>query len=408
MRFLLVLVLLSPAFAQPLDALLAEALRNNREILAAQKKYEAARQRPSQAGALPDPTLSLGYTSVGGPWPGAGLGREQSANAGVMVSQEVPFPGKQKIRTEIASAEASAEYQDYLAARLSVVSRLKQAYHRLHHAQVSIDFTKRYQALLQNILRIAEARYSTGSALQQDVFKAQTQFAIFETQLIRFEQERTTTEQEINALLNRATRAHIEAPTEMPLGNITAPLDTLLEHARTQAPALARERSMTQRADLAASLARRDYYPDYTVSGGYFNQGGMPPMWQLRVDVKVPVFFWKKQHAAVTEMEFGRSEARRNFEAADVGVESTIRNDYTMATTARRLADLYERSVIPAARLTLESSMTTYETGSSDFISLYTNFMSLVDYELMYHEQVMNFHVAIARLEETTGMENLL
>jgi hypothetical protein len=31
--------------------------------------------------------------------------------------------------------------------------------------------------------------------------------------------------------------------------------------------------------------------------------------------------------------------------------------------------------------------------------------MSVADYELMYHEQIMQFHVAMARLEEMTGKE---
>ena len=177
------------AAAQPLDSLVAEALHNNREILAAQKKYEAARQRPSQASSLPDPTVSLGYTSVGAPYPVAGIGREQASNAGVMVSQEMPFPGKQKLRGEIAGKEADAEYQQYLAVRLSVASRLKQAYHQLHHATVGITFTKRYQELLESILRISEARYAAGKAMQQDIFKTQTQFAIFQAQLLRYQQE---------------------------------------------------------------------------------------------------------------------------------------------------------------------------------------------------------------------------
>src|ERR1700740_2595091 len=94
--------LVLPAGAQPLASLVDEALRNNREILAAQKKFEAARQRPSQASSLPDPTLSLGYASNGGPWPGAGLGREPTSNVGFAISQEVPFPGKRKLRGEIA------------------------------------------------------------------------------------------------------------------------------------------------------------------------------------------------------------------------------------------------------------------------------------------------------------------
>jgi hypothetical protein len=48
--------------------------------------------------------------------------------------------------------------------------------------------------------------------------------------------------------------------------------------------------------------------------------------------------------------------------------------------------------------------MTSYETGALDFLSLFSNFMNVVEYELMIHEEVMQFHVALARLEELTGM----
>jgi hypothetical protein len=56
-----------PARAQSLPAPVREALQNNREILADQKRYEAVRQRPSMASSLPDPMVSLGYTSDGNP-----------------------------------------------------------------------------------------------------------------------------------------------------------------------------------------------------------------------------------------------------------------------------------------------------------------------------------------------------
>ena len=178
------------AGAQPVASLVQEALRNNREILAAQKKVEALRQRPARASSLPDPTLSLGWTSNGGPWPGAGLGIDATSNIGVMVSQEVPAPGKRKLRGEIADEEAAAAFNEYLATRLKVVSRLKQAYHELHHAAVAIGFVDRYQELLNDMLRISEARYAVGRGAQQDILRAQTQLAIFETERVRFEQER--------------------------------------------------------------------------------------------------------------------------------------------------------------------------------------------------------------------------
>src|SRR5581483_3669784 len=81
-----------------LNGLVAEALANNPEIQAAQKRYEASRQRPSQASSLPDPMFSPGWTSNGNPLPGAQLGVSPTSSIGFMVTQEVPYPGKRKLR----------------------------------------------------------------------------------------------------------------------------------------------------------------------------------------------------------------------------------------------------------------------------------------------------------------------
>jgi outer membrane protein TolC len=390
------------AAAQPLSSLVDEALHNNREILTAQKKYEAARQRPAQAGSLPPPTVSLGYTSNGAPYPVAGIGHDVTSNAGVTISQDMPFPGKQKLRGEIAARQADAEFQEYLAVRLNVVARLKQAYYELHHAVEGIASTMRYQELLQGILRVSEARYAAGRAAQQDIFKAQTQFSILQAQLLRYRQEERTKQIEIAALLNRPMSREIEPPTDMELGQIPATLQQMLAQVRTAAPLLAREQKNVEARELGANLARRDYYPDYTLSGGYFNQGSMPPMWQFRVDVKLPA---RSRHAAVTEQEFAAAEARHAYEGTSVEIEARIREDYTVAETAHRLAELYEKSVLPEARLALESSLAGYQAGSLDFLPVFSNLMTVVDNELMYHDETMQCHMALARLEEMTGGE---
>ena len=395
-------VLPALAAAQPLSSLVDEALHRNREILAAQKRYEAARQRPAQAGSLPSPTVSLGYSSNGGPYPGAGLGRDVTSNAGVSISQEMPFPGKQRLRGEIAARQAAAEFQEYLAVRRSVVSRLKQAYYELHHAVEGIAATVRYQELLQGMMRVSEARYASGRAAQQDVFKAQTQFSIFQAQLLRYRQEQRTQQIEIAALLDRPMNGEIEAPTEMELGEIPATLQHMLAQSSTAAPLLAREQKNVESSELATNLARKDYYPDYTLSGGYFNQGGMSPMWQFRIDVKLPP---RSRAAAVTEQEFAAAAARHEYESTRVAIEARIREDYAAAETAHQLAELYQKSVLPEAHLALESSLASYQSGSLDFLTVFSNLMTVVDNELMLHEEVMQCHMALARLEETTGEE---
>ena len=53
--------------------------------------------------------VSAGYNASGHPLPGAGLGVEPTANIGLMVSQQIPFPGKRDLRGAMASRNAEAE-----------------------------------------------------------------------------------------------------------------------------------------------------------------------------------------------------------------------------------------------------------------------------------------------------------
>ena len=149
---LLITTLLSTsAYAQEparlsLADVVAEALARNPEIVAAQKRHDAARQRPAQERSLPDPMVSAGYNASGNPLPGAGLGTEPTANIGVMVSQELPYPGKRDLKASMASREADAVFQQIEAARLSIVARVKQAYYRLAYTYAVSDVLTRNKA----------------------------------------------------------------------------------------------------------------------------------------------------------------------------------------------------------------------------------------------------------------------
>jgi outer membrane protein TolC len=386
-----------------LDELVAQALRGNPEILAAQKRYEAARQRPTQESTLPEPMFSLGYQSVGRPYPVAGIGKETLANVGVMVSQEFPFPGKLSLRGGMATKEAEAEFQQYQAVQLNVVSRLKQAYYRLYYACAATDVLNRERELLDNLRRVTEVRYTVGKAAQQDVFKAQTQISILETRLVKLEQERSSAEAEINSLLNRQAGTPVARPEEIKPKEFALNLDELYSSARTESPMLRRDQKMIERTELALNLARKDYYPDYTLTAGYFNQGSMAPMYMARVDFKLPVYFWRKQRAGVAEQASTAVQARHTFEATDQGLRFRIKDDYLMAQASWKLMELYGKTVVPQASLALESSLSTYETGSVDFLSVLSNFSMVLDYEMNYYEELASYYQALSRLEEMTA-----
>jgi outer membrane protein TolC len=407
MRRIILLAWASVARPQQLDleALVSEALDRSPEVAAARKQYEAARTRPDQASALPDTALSLGYWSNGRPWPGAGLGREPTSNLGFTVAQEFPAPGKRKLRGDVAAKEAQAEFETYQAAQLAVVSRVKQAYFKLAHSHLVADVLGRNRALLNQLLQIAQVRYTVGKAQQQDLFKAQAQLSIVEAKLIQQRRERAARESELLSLLSRRPTETLEGrPKLPPMVHPTRTLDELFAMAARNSPTLRRDERMIQRGQLALNLARKDYYPDYTVSGGYYNMGGLADMYQFQVTFKLPTSFFRKQRPALAEQTARIAQSRRMLEADSQSIAFRIKDEYLMWETSHRLMKLYEETLVPQSSLALESSLASYETGSVDFLSVLTNFLSILEFEMNYHEEMLAGHLAMARLEELTGL----
>jgi len=401
------ILLASPAGAQPQGRLaladaVAEAVARNPAIGAAERRYDAARQRPIQERSLPDPMISAGYVGSGRPWPGAGLGVEPTANIGVMISQDLPYPGTRNLRASLASRNADAEFQQIDIARLGLIARVKQAYYRLAYAYAVGDVLARNRELLDTLLKVSENRYAVGKAAQQDVIKAQTELSILELQIERVGQERATREGELNALLARPAHAEVGQPDDLLLTPFDVSLESLLEAAKAHAPALQRDQILIDRSQLAVDVARKEYKPEFAVTGGYAYMGAMPAMYEFRVDVKIPLQR-ARRNAAVNEQRSAVEEARHAYDADRLDLQGRVQADHKMASTSVRLAGLYRDTVLPQARLALESSMAGYQTGAVDFLSVLTNFGTVLQYEMTYFDELASYHAAVSRLEEMTG-----
>ena len=192
-------------------------------------------------------------------------------------------------------------------------------------------------------------------------------------------------------------------PEDVNPKELTATLEELLAATRQDSPMLGRDQKMIERSELAVNMARKEYYPDVTLNAGYYNMGSMPPMYEIRADFKVPIYFWRKQRAGVNEQVSNLSQARRTYEATDQSLRYRIQDDFLMAQASAKLMRLYRQTVVPQGNLALEASLSTYETGTVDFLSVLSNFTMVLDYEMSYYDEALNYSLALSRLEETTG-----
>src|SRR6266852_508903 len=158
-----------------LRELMQEAEQKNPQIAASFHAWQAARNVPKQASALPETQLSVQEVSVGSQRPFAGYSNSDFAYIGFGASQDIPYPGKRQLRAHVAEHEADSMEAQTASTRRAVVGNLKMVYFRLAYIQQTLAVLQRSDALLNQVQEASEARYRVGQGNQQDVLKAQLQ-----------------------------------------------------------------------------------------------------------------------------------------------------------------------------------------------------------------------------------------
>lgn len=388
-----------------LQALVAEALAQNPEIRAMQRSFDAMRARVPQAKALPEPMLNVGYMGNAVPLPPFDVQKGDPASGRIFnVTQEVPYPGKLSLKGRMANVESEAEWWAYEQARLNLVAEVKDAYFDLAYLHKAIETVTRNKGLLEKFARISEAAYTVGKGAQQDALKAQVEISKLTEQLILLDQRCQVAEARMNSLLFREPETPLGVPEEFKPRDFALSLTDLKETAFNNYPVLKAQRRRIDRQQYNVQLARKEFYPDFTVGLTYINRPGMPEMYGVNVGVKLPLYFWQKQRPALAEAAASAGAERERMENITALLFFKIKDRYLAATTAGRLAKLYSTTIIPQSSLTLESAIAGYEVGKLDFLSLLDNLVTLRNYELSYYEQLSNVEKAIAALEPFVGI----
>ena len=382
-----------------LNQLVSEMLRENPKLLAAAQQIQAARARPRRVSSLPDPRLSVISRNVKRPIPFANVGDEPMSLAGVGFTQELPFPGKLRLKGKIAGKEADAATKVHRAIALRLTAELKQAYYRLHFVHQATDILHRQQRFLDQLTRIAETRYAVGKGIQQDILRAQVEQSLLENRLTLLEQERGSLEARINRILNRHNDIPLARPADYEKPVLEHNLDELYDLARQRSPQLQRQQDLTDRNQLALRLAKKGFQPDFSLTAAYFNRGQFTSLWETRVDVKLPLYFWRKQRNGVKEASSRLFQSRQEQTATGQEILFRVKDEYLAAQASDRLVSLYGKAIVPQATLALESSLSSYEVGKVDFLTLINNFVTILDYETSYWDQHARLAESLARLE---------
>lgn len=370
------------------DRLVAEALQKTPEIRSARATMEASERRIVPARTLPDPSASLTYQNDGR---GLSFGKTEGTFAGLMLSQPLPWPGKLSLAGRIAESEAR-EIADGIMPRAqrTIEARVRNAWYDLLLARSVDRLVEDRRTTAVQIEATARERYAAGLAVQQDVLRAQIELARIDELKANQRAVIAARLAELNRLTGRPQDAAIESPADLPAPSPVPVADEIIPAVVARSPEVTAARQGIQTGRMAVDLARKNFLPDFVVSGGSMYRGSfeMGPMWQVGVGISIPAWLDRRQRNLLAE-----TEARLNVRSAEADLvpqqlELRTRQRLAQLTASDQIVELYRDKVLPLDELSLESAMASYTAGKVPFVTVLEALNALYGDRTAYHTRL--------------------
>jgi outer membrane protein, heavy metal efflux system len=390
----------------PLKDLLNEAEASNPKIAAAKQGWEAAKQIPSQVSTPPDPQFTAQQVNVGSPRPFAGYTNSDFAYFGLGVSQDFPYPGKLRLRGEMARRDADVVQQQYESVRRSVLAGIKAAYFQLSYLSKTLGILESDGELLQQVEKAADARYRSGMGNQHDLLQAQLERTKLLREINMHHLEMAKVQAQIKQFLNRSQSSPDIEPAELPETPLGYTFDELLSMTKDENSEIAGAQKMIDKQSLQVDLAHKDFYPDFNIQ--YMWQRTDPAQFRayymLSFTARVPIYRSRKQRPELAQAEAGLKQSRSEYEVQAQQVAFELRTEYETAQKTAELLKIYREGLLPQARAEFQSGVAAYQNNRQDFQGLFTSFQDVLNLDEEYWRSTAERETALARIEELTGL----
>jgi outer membrane protein TolC len=390
--------------AMPLRELIQEAEQKNPQIAASFHAWQASRNVPTQASALPETQFSVQQFSVGSPRPFSGYSNSDFAYIGFGASQDIPYPGKRQLRGRVAEHEADSMEAQTDSVRRAVVGNLKMVYFRLAFIQQTLGVLQRSDELLNQVREASEARYRVGQGTQQDVLKAQLQHTKILQEIAHHHQEEGLLEAQIKQALGRPQESADIVAETLTVRSLPYSAAELLQKASEQNPDVHSKQASIRQQETQVELARKNFRPDFNVQYNYEHTGSQTRDYYMATfGIRLPNR--GRQKAELAEAQENQERARQELDAESQRVLSEVQQQYVRAKTSEERLKIYSDGLVPQSEATFQSALSAYQSNRQDFESLLSGFLDVLNLDLEYRNELVEHESALAELERLTGVD---
>ncbi len=393
------------------DELVARALAESPDVLAARADADAAKGRLVQAGLRPNPTVELGGQKA--------LGTDNN----VMVGLSIPLDLNRRKEGRVGVAEREVEMKRFQVTdrerRLRADVRMKAA--EVLAARRDLEVTDDLLRTNREALNLVGERARRGAVppLEENLLLVEVN---------RLDAGRRMLESRVE-VLTLQLKALTAWPAEAPLtltGDLGGPPPPTIDRQAAVAQALAQRADLRAaqadaamaRAKIAKEQAEGRWDASFSVNyqrqdfgfaglSGLTDRGGTRPIQDVfhyfggALTITLPVRNQNQGNVAAARAEAAAAE--RRIELTVLTVRQEIQAAFTQYEATQRSLEIYARGVRDVARQNLDVVRQTYQLGRGTLLDVITEQRRYIDIEMGYTDALKQVYNAAIEIERAAG-----
>jgi outer membrane protein, heavy metal efflux system len=386
----------------PLSQLIAEAQANNPQISAADHEARAATQISPQNTTLPDPKFTYQQLSVGSPKPFAGYSNSDFAYIGIGASQELPYPGKLRLRGQVADRDADTRQVEVGVIGTGIADAVKADYLQLAYLRQTLGILHQNETVLDRLILDATAHYQVGQGMQQDVLEAQVNRTRIVREITMHHQQMGQMQAHLKGLLNRDQQSPDICTEELTETPLKAASNELLVLVKKNNPQIQVDASAIQKQDAQVASAKREGKPDFELGYMYQNTDRKyRDYYMLTFDVRFPRK--KRVNAEIAEAQEKLIASQQTLESHLAQQLSQVQELYVQALSDEEQLQEDRDGLVPQSDATYRAALSAYASNKDQFTHVLSYFTDLLNLKLEYAQTLLEHETALAHLESLTG-----
>ncbi len=376
----------------------------NPAIREALRRWDAAKQRVIQEGAWDD--LRVSGTSKVRRY--VDIPPNAFTDQMVSVEQAIPISGKNRVRAQIAAADAVTAFEEVRRQQLDVLTKARSAYFRLANAFAQIELNKKNYESLAQIAEIGRSRYEVGTQSAADVLMSETEAAKLLEVRRDLERNVAAEQSQLNVLMNRDAFAPIAIRDDASVGHREFSIASLRATTLSNRPEVRAARARIAASEATLRLAHRAWFPDPSLKaeGQRYNESGQS-LSELNAGISfsIPWGNPRKYAAGVTEARANLAASQAALERTETEAVGSLRDALQKVTTAHHHVELFGDKLVPQMRQAFQATQLAYENGKATFTEWITVQRNLRDMEAEARMHLTDYQTALAELESVVGAD---